>query len=139
LFNSAKFAKLVSSHFMADILFKEESYKIIGVCFEIHKILGHGFKESVYKDALEIELTKLEIPFIREKPFTIIYKEQKLKHYFIADFVVYNTIILEIKVGSYIGDPYVKQTLNYLKASGLRLGLVINFGKPSVESQRVIF
>lgn len=83
---------------MADILFKEESYKIIGAYFEIHKILGHGFKESVYKDALEIELTKLEIPFIREKPFTIIYKEQKLKHYFIADFVVYNTIILEIKV-----------------------------------------
>jgi GxxExxY protein len=123
---------------MTDILFKEESYKIIGACFEVHKILGHGFKEAVYKDALELELQKLDIQFIREKPFTIIYKEQKLKHFFIADFVVYETIILEIKIGSYIGDPYIKQTLNYLKASGLRLGMVINFGKPSLEYQRVI-
>ncbi|MDF2433248.1 MAG: hypothetical protein JWP44_2879, partial [Mucilaginibacter sp.] len=63
---------------MTDILFKEDSYKIIGACFEVHKILGHGFKEAVYKDALEFELMKLEIPFVREKSFTIIYKEQKL-------------------------------------------------------------
>ncbi|HWZ15229.1 MAG TPA: GxxExxY protein [Mucilaginibacter sp.] len=124
---------------MADLLFKEESYKIIGACFEVHKILGHGFKEAVYKDALEVELVKLNVPFVREKPFTIIYKEQKLKHFFIADFVIYDTIILEVKIGSYIGDPYIKQTLNYLKASGMRLGIVINFGKPSLESQRVIF
>jgi GxxExxY protein len=124
---------------MAEILFKEESYKIIGACFEVHKILGHGFKEAVYKDALELELIRLEIPFAREKPYTIIYKEQKLKHYFVADFVLYDTIILEIKIGSYIGDSYIKQTLNYLKASGLRLGIVINFGQSSLESQRVIF
>ncbi|WP_295792555.1 GxxExxY protein [Mucilaginibacter sp.] len=124
---------------MAEILFKEESYKIIGACFEVHKILGHGFKEAVYKDALELELMRLEIPFVREKLYTIIYKEQKLKHYFVADFVLYDTIILEIKIGSYIGDSYIKQTLNYLKASGLRLGIVINFGKSSLESQRVIF
>lgn len=124
---------------MADILFKDESYKIIGACFEVHKILGHGFKEAVYKDALELELIKLQIPFVREKPYTITYKEQKLKHFFIADFVVYEAIILEIKTGSYIGDPYLKQTLNYLKASGLRLGIVINFGMPSLESQRVLF
>ena len=123
---------------MTEILFKEESYKIIGACFEVHKILGHGFKEAVYKDALEFELTKLEIPFTREKPFTIIYKEQKLKHFFIADFVIFETIVLEIKIGNYIGDPYIKQTLNYLKASGLKLGIVINFGTPSMEYQRVI-
>jgi GxxExxY protein len=123
---------------MADILFKDESYKIIGACFEVHNILGHGFKEAVYKDALELELARLEIPFVREKPFTIIYKEQKLKHFFVADFVVYDTIILEIKIGTYIGDPYIKQTLNYLKASGLRLGMVINFGLLKLESQRII-
>ena len=133
-----KLAQLVQT-FMAEILFKEESYKIIGACFEVHKILGHGFKEAVYKDALELELIRLEIPFVREKPYTILYKEQKLKHYFVADFVLYDTIILEIKIGSYIGDSYIKQTLNYLKASGLRLGIVINFGKSSLESQRVIF
>jgi len=124
---------------MVDILFKEESYKIIGACFEVHNILGHGFKEAVYKDALEFELSKLNIPFAKEKPYSITYKEQKLKHYFIADFVVYDTIILEIKTGGYIGDPYIKQTLNYLKASGLRLGMVINFGAPKLEYQRVIF
>jgi GxxExxY protein len=105
----------------------------------VHNILGHGFKEAVYKDALELEFIKLEIPFVREKPFSIIYKDQKLKHFFIADFVIYDTIILEIKIGSYIGEPYIKQTLNYLKASGLRLGMVINFGAPSLNYQRVIF
>lgn len=123
---------------MAEILFKNESFKIIGACFEVHKILGHGFKEAVYKDALEFEFKRLGLPFEKEKPYSIIYKEQKLKHFFVADFVLYNTIILEIKTGNYIGDPHIKQTLNYLKASGLRLGIVINFGSPSVEYQRVI-
>jgi GxxExxY protein len=124
---------------MTEILFKEESYQIIGACFEVHKILGHGFKESVYKDALEVEFTKLGIPFQREKTYSIFYKDQKLKHYFIADFIAYDTIILEIKIGTYIGEPYLKQTLNYLKASGLKLGIVINFGTRSLEHQRVIF
>ena len=124
---------------MAEILFKEESYKIIGACFEVHKILGHGFKEAVYKDALELEFSRLDIPFLREKPFSITYKETKLKHFFIADFIAYDSIILEIKIGSYIGEPYIKQTLNYLKASGLKLGIVINFGAPSLNYQRVIF
>jgi len=124
---------------MPEILFKEESYKIIGACFEVHKILGHGFKEVVYKDALELEFNRLGIPFQREKAFSITYKDQILRHYFVADFIVYNSIILEIKNGSYIGDPYIKQTLNYLKASELRLGIVINFGTPSVEYQRVVF
>ena len=124
---------------MVDILFKEESYKIVGACFEVHNILGHGFKEAVYKDALELEFQKVDVPYQREKAYTMFYKEQKLKHYFIADFVVYDSIILEIKIGNYIGDPYLKQTLNYLKASGLRLGMIINFGKPSLEYQRVIF
>ncbi len=124
---------------MPDILFKEESYKIIGACFEVHKILGHGFKEVVYKDALEMELVKAGIPFTREKYFNIFYKDQKLKHGFIADFIAYDNIILEIKIGTYIGEPYIKQTLNYLKASGVKLGIVINFGKPSLEYQRVVF
>ena len=86
-----------------------------------------------------MEFNKIDVPFQREKSYSIIYKGQKLKHYFIADFVIYDSIILEIKIGSYIGDPYIKQTLNYLKTSGLRLGMVINFGGPSLEYQRVIF
>ena len=124
---------------MVEIIYKEESYKIVGSCFEVHKALGHGFNEIVYKDALEVELKKSNIPFYREKPFTIHYKDQKLKHFFVADFVVYNSIILEIKTGTYIGEPYIKQTVNYLKASGLKLGLVINFGSPSLKFQRVLF
>ena len=124
---------------MAELFFKDESYKIIGACFEVHKTLGHGFKEIVYKDALELEFQRCRIPSIREQPFNIFYKEQKLKHYFIADFVIYEKIVLEIKIGGYIGDPYIKQTINYLKASGLKLGIVINFGTPSMEFQRVVF
>ena len=124
---------------MTEIIYKEESYKIIGACFEVHKTLGHGFKESVYKDALEVEFKKIGVPFQREKSYNIFYKEEKLKHFFVADFIVYDTIILEIKIGQYIGDPYLKQTLNYLKASGLKLGIVINFGTSSLEYQRVLF
>lgn len=105
----------------------------------MHKTLGHGFKEATYKDALEVEFTKTGVPFQREKPYNIFYKEQKLKHFFIADFIAYDTIILEIKIGSYIGEPYLKQTLNYLKASGLKLGIVVNFGAASLEYQRVVF
>ncbi|TFF33303.1 GxxExxY protein [Mucilaginibacter psychrotolerans] len=124
---------------MADILFKEESYKIIGACFEVHKALGHGFKEVVYKDALEIEFARIGYFYQREKLYDIYYRDQKLKHCFAADFVVLDNIILEVKAADYIGEPYLKQTLNYLKASGLRLGLVLNFGAPSFEYQRVVF
>jgi GxxExxY protein len=124
---------------VAELVFKDESYKIIGACFEVHKALGHGFKEIVYKDALELEFQRCRIPSIREQAFNIFYKEQKLKHYFIADFVIYEKIVLEIKIGSYIGDPYIKQTINYLKACGLKLGIVINFGTPSMEFQLVVF
>jgi GxxExxY protein len=85
---------------MNELFFKEESYKIIGARYEVHKILGHGFKEVVYKDALDLEFQRCKIPSIREKSFDIFYKEQKLKHYFIADFVVYEKIILEIKIRS---------------------------------------
>lgn len=124
---------------MAELLYKEESYKIIGACFEVHKALGHGFKEIVYKDALEIELTKLGVVCQRELAYNVYYKEQKLKHFFVADFVVQNNIILEIKACDYIGEPHLKQTLNDLKASSLKPGIVINFGTTSLEYKRVIF
>jgi len=124
---------------MAELIFKEESYKLIGACFEVHKALGHGFKEVVYQDALEVELERQKIPFSREHAFTIYYKEHQLKHYFIADFVAYEKIIIELKATNYIGIPYIKQTMNYLKASGLKLGIVINFGCPSLEFQRILF
>jgi GxxExxY protein len=124
---------------MAEIIFKEESYKIIGACFEVHKALWHGFSEIVYKDALEIEFAKIGVLFKREVAYDIYYKQQKLKHYFVADFVLLDNIVLEVKAGNYIGESHLKQTLNYLKASNLKLGMVINFGTPSMEYKRVIF
>lgn len=110
---------------MTDIVFKEESYNIIGCCMEVHQTLGHGFKEVVYTNALELEFQKNKIPYEKEKQFKIYYKEQLLKPKFYADFIVYESIILEIKATSYIGNPFVTQTINYLKASGLKLGIII--------------
>jgi len=124
---------------MTEIFFKEESYKIIAACLEVHKAFGNGFKEIVYKDALEIEFSDRHIPFQREKQFKIHYKGQLLKHKFYADFIVFDSIVLEIKAMPYIGVPFVYQTINYLKASDLKLGIVINFGEPSLKFKRVVF
>lgn len=124
---------------MADLILKEESYKIIGICMEVHKELGMGFKEIIYKDALEIEFRNHAIPFSREKLFKIEYKGVILPHKYPADFVIYNQIILEVKSSSMIVNNFVSQTINYLKASGLRLGIIANFGEKSFVSKRVIF
>lgn len=124
---------------MGEILFREESYKIIGLCMEVHRQLGHGFKEIVYKDALEHEFRQHHIPFLREQKYIITYKEIILPHGYFADFVVYGSIVLEIKARTVIVSGFVTQTVNYLKASGLRLGIIANFGKASFESQRVVF
>ena len=124
---------------MTEILFKRESYEIIGACLEIHKTLGNGFKEIVYKEAMELEFNRLNIPFEREKKFEIYYKATLLKPTFIADFVIDDSIVLEVKATPYIGTPYIYQTINYLKASNLKLGIVINFGEPSLKFKRVLF
>ena len=114
---------------MRDIIFKEESYKIIGLCMEVHNNLGMGFKEIIYKDALEIEFKNHHIPFSREKQFKIEYKGIALPRRYPADFIVYDKIILEIKATPFIIDNFVAQTINYLKASGLQLGIIANFGE----------
>ena len=124
---------------MAEIIFKEESYKFIGICMEVHRNLGMGFKEAVYKDALEVELANQSIPFVREKRYEIAYKGVVLRHKYYADFIVYNSIILEIKSASLIIDKFVAQTINYLKASGIKLGIIANFGQRSFQYKRVVF
>src|SRR5688572_10493221 len=108
---------------MAELILKDESYKIIGLCMEVHNQLGVGFKEIIYKDALEIEFRSNEIPFTREKQFKIEYKGIVLPRKYPADFIVYDKIILEVKATSFIVDSFVAQTINYLKASGLQLGI----------------
>ncbi|MEO6328532.1 MAG: GxxExxY protein [Ginsengibacter sp.] len=124
---------------MSAIILKEESYKIVGLCMEVHTELGMGFKEIVYKDAMEYEFTKNNIPFRREKRYEITYKGIILPHSYSADFIVYESIILEVKATSMIVNNFVRQTINYLKASGLQLGIIANFGEKSFTSKRVVF
>lgn len=124
---------------MAELLFKEESYKLIGICMEVHRNLGMGFKEVIYKDALEYEFRKNNIAFIREQKFEILYKGFVLQHCYYADFIIFNSIVLEVKASSMIVNNFVTQTINYLKASDLRLGIIANFGQYSFVSKRIAF
>lgn len=123
---------------MTEIIYKEESFRIIGLCMEVHNNLGKGFLEIVYKDALEYEFRKSNIPFEREKEYVVNYKEIVLPHKFYADFVVFDKIILEVKGIAGIAEEHIAQTLNYLKVSGLKLGLIVNFGELSLQYKRVV-
>jgi GxxExxY protein len=120
------------------LLFEDLTYKIIGCCIEVHKTLGKGFGEIVYKDALVIEFGKKQMPFEREKQYKIEYKGIILPHYYIADFVLYDKIILEIKAIETLSNSHIKQTLNYLAASNLKLALLVNFGEDSLKYKRII-
>ena len=121
-----------------DFLMKDETYKIIGLAMEVHRIIGKGFLEVVYKDALEIEFSDNSIYYEREKNYTIDYKGRTLKRKYIADFVVFDDLILEVKAQSGIYEEDIKQTLNYLACSKSKLGLIINFGENSLTFRRVI-
>jgi len=121
-----------------EIVYKEDAYKIIGCCMEVHKELGKGFSEIVYKDALEIEFKLNDIPFEREKGYNIDYKNYKLPRKYFSDFVIYNKIILEVKAIEMLTTTNIKQTLNYLAASKIRLGLLINFGEDSLAYKRIV-
>ena len=108
---------------MEKIIYKEECYKIIGKCFEVHKHLGAGFLEIVYKDALEYEFRNHNIHYSREKIYEVNYKSIILPHKFYADFVVEDKIILEIKSVSKLTDEHIAQSINYLKVSGNKLAI----------------
>ena|ERR1051325_601509 len=123
---------------LKDLIYKEECYKIVGLAMEVHRILGKGFSEAVYKDALELEFNRVYIPSEREKLYDILYKGVILKHKYKADFVVFNKIILEVKSSKAIADEHVKQTLNYVAAANIKLGLILNFGEDSLKSKRIV-
>ena len=123
---------------MSAIIYKEESYSIIGKCFEVHNNLGPGFLEIVYKDALEYEFRKADIPFEREKEYTVNYKDIVLPHKFYADFIVFDKIILEVKAVSGIADEFIAQAINYLKVSNNKLALIINFGELKLNYKRIV-
>ncbi len=123
---------------MEEYLFKEETYKIIGACMEVHKTLGNGFLEAVYQEALEEEFNLQHIPFEREKQILISYKNKVLNKHYFADFVCYNKIIVELKALSNLNSDHEAQILNYLKATGYKIGLLINFGEKSLKYKRKI-
>ena len=124
---------------MPVLILEDFSYKIIGACMKVHSFLGHGFLEIVYKDAMQIEFVKKEIDFTREKEFDINYKGIILPHKFYADFFVMDTVVVEVKASKDgISNDFIAQTLNYLKVSGCSLGLIINFGKSSLEYKRLV-
>lgn len=123
---------------MVELYLKEEAYKIIGICMEVHKILGKGHSEIIYGDALEYEFNKNKIPYKREMKFNISYKEIILPHFYYSDFVAFDEIILEIKAISELTNSEIKQTLNYLAASKNKLGLLVNFGEDSLKYHRII-
>jgi GxxExxY protein len=123
---------------MNEYLYKEETFKIIGILFEVHKNLGKGFSEIVYKDALEFEFNAHNILFEREKEYCVHYKNSVLKHKFYADFVVFDKIILEIKSCDSFSPSHFSQCLNYLRVSNNKLALLINFNKSSLEHKRII-
>ena len=121
-----------------ELKYKKESYQLIGVCIAIYNSLGKGFSEYVYSDALEQELLLRNINFKREVSFKIEYNGTILRHKYIADFVINDKIILEIKATEAINSAHIKQTLNYLAVAKLRLGLLVNFGEDSLRYKRVV-
>ena len=121
-----------------ELIYKEEAFAIIGCCMEVHKELGKGFSEIVYKDALELEFKMKNIEYEREKEYDIRYKGQTLQRKYIADFVVMNKIILEAKAIETLTSSHLKQTLNYLAVSKLHLGLLVNFGEDSLKYKRIV-
>ena len=124
---------------MTELPLKDEFYRINGLCMEVHKNLGPGLLEVVYKDALEYELRTNKIDFCREKVFDVKYKDIVLEHKFYADFVVMESIILEVKALNKIIDEHVKQTLNYLALSKCKVALIANFGNSSYDFKRLVY
>lgn len=119
-------------------IYKEECYQIIGAAMEVHRILGCGFKESVYQEALEKELSLRNIPFIREHTLPVYYKGELLHTDYRPDFICYNKIIVELKAVNKMIDEHYSQVLSYLRAGELPLGLLINFGELSLNYNRII-
>jgi GxxExxY protein len=119
------------------IIFKEESYRLMGACFEVYKNVGSGFLEAVYQECLGLELGLQNIPFAERSRIGLKYKGQDLKQHYEPDFLCFGKIIVEIKAVKQLGDEHRAQVINYLKATGLELGLLVNFGHhPRLEHER---
>jgi GxxExxY protein len=124
---------------MSKLIYPEESYRIRGACFELYKLQGCGFTEAIYQECLEAELEFLGIPFDAQRQFPLLYKGRRLRHTFIPDLVCFGKILLELKAASDLTDEHRAQLLNYLQASGMHLGFLINFGHyPKIQIERFV-
>ena len=117
----------------------QETYKIIGSAVAVHSELGHGFLEAIYHEALEREFNLQAIPFSKEKKLPVYYKKHKLKTFYLPDFICYDSVIVEIKALRRLTGQEESQLINYLKASGLKRGLLINFGAKQLQYKRLVF
>ena len=124
---------------MAEIVYKEESYQIIGACFEVYNEMGCGFLESVYQECLAIEFRLGRIPFIAQHELMLRYKGETLDSTYKPDFICHERIIVELKAVTDLMDKHRAQVHNYLKATGYRLGLLVNFGQhPKLQNERIV-
>ncbi len=122
-----------------ELLYRDEVYRIIGACMAVHKDKGNGFVEPVYQDALEIELELTGIPFDAQRNYQIQYRDRPLKHSYTPDLLCFDKIIVELKAAKALTDEHRAQLMNYLKVTGLPLGLLVNFGSfPRLEWERII-
>ena len=110
------------------LLLKDEVYAVVGAAIEVHRELGHGFLEAVYQEAMEIELSDHDISYVPQLSLPIYYKGKRLQKEYVADLVCYDQVIVELKALTQLTGKEESQILNYLKATGLRVGLLINFG-----------
>jgi len=124
---------------MAKLIYPDESYAIMGACFNVYKDKGCGFTEPVYQECLEIELDYQKIPFRAQQRMKLTYRGRELKKKFKPDFICYEKIIVELKAVSQLIDEHRAQMINYLNATGMELGLLVNFGHyPKVEYERLV-
>jgi GxxExxY protein len=124
---------------MAELIYKEEVYRIVGACLEVYRDMGHGFVESVYQDCLEIELGLQSIPFDPQRQIKLEYKGRPLDDWFKPDLVCFDKIIVELKAVKELADEHRAQLLNYLKATGQKVGLLVNFGHhPGLQWERLV-
>ena len=121
-----------------ELIYKEECYAIVGACFNVYKDKGCGFLEPVYQECMEIELAHQNIPFIAKPKLPLSYRGRPLKQHYEPDFICYGKIIVELKAVTLLADEHRAQVINYLKATGFKLGLLINFGHyPRLEWERL--
>ena len=122
-----------------DLIYEEETYAIRGAIYEVYKTLGAGFLEAVYQEALELELAARSIPYEAQPEITVAYKGAMLRQKYRADIVCFNKIILELKAVKQVLPEHVAQLQNYLRATGMKLGLIVNFSHhPGVEIKRIV-